>query len=160
MESIFDVIEKNNIRRLRDLIEKGINLNAVDDYGYSALHIASFKGLNEIALFLIDQGINLNLKDKNGQTALHYAALNNQFEIAKALLEKGADLSIADVYGNEPLWTAVFNDKGKNERLEIIKLFLEYKADKDHKNKVSKSPRDIVNIAGYNNLKAIMNNDG
>ena len=155
MEAFFKAIEKNDIAGIRKLIAEGIDLNMKDKNGYSALHIASFKQLETMALFLIDNDIDLNIRDKNGQTILHYVALNNQYEIAKALLKKSANLGIEDFHGNQPLWTAVFNDKGGNNRIEIIKLFLEYGADKDHKNNVSKSPKDIVNIAGYDNLKGL-----
>jgi ankyrin repeat protein len=61
------------------------------------LHIASFKELDEMAVFLIDNGIDVNVQDKNGQTILHYAALNNQLSIADAALNKGGSLSIEDV---------------------------------------------------------------
>lgn len=87
---------------------------------------------------------------------MHYAALNNQMDVAKAALEKNADLNIDDIYGNQPLWIAVFNDKGRNDRFEMVKLFVEYGADVNHKNKVGKSPKEIIAIAGYNNLKSLL----
>jgi uncharacterized protein len=106
-----------------------------------------------MALLLINQGIDVNIADKNGQTILHYTALNNQLDIAIAALNKGAKLSMEDIHGNQPLWTAVFNDKGRSERIEIIELFLKNGSDINHKNKVGKSPKDIVTVAGYDNLK-------
>jgi ankyrin repeat protein len=158
MPELFNAIERNDILKIRELIHKGIDINGINSHGHSALHIASFRGFNELALLLIDNGINVNLQDKNGQTILHYAALNNQLSLAKAALDKGASLTISDIHGNEPLWTAVFNDKGRNDRAEIIKLFLENGANANHKNKVDKSPKDIVIIAGYNNLKPLLGN--
>ena len=105
---------------------------------------------------LIDSGINLNLQNNEGITSLHCAAIYNNFSLADLLLRHGADLSIEDKYGNQPLWTATFNDKGRNERREMIKLFLKYGADVNHKNNVGKSPKDIVQIAGYKNLEDII----
>jgi len=155
-ETFFNLIEKNDLNAIKELIKAGGDINQINKYGYSALHIASFKGLEEMGILLTENGIELNAQDKNGQTALHYVALNNQLNFAKALLSKGGDLGIEDMHGNQPLWTAVFNDKGRNDRIEMVKLFLSHGADKDHKNKVGKSPIDIVNIAGYNNLKEVM----
>lgn len=157
MDLLFEAIEQNNSLKVKELVDSGIDINAKDKYGYSALHIASFKQLDQIATLLIDMGIDVNIQDKNGQTILHYAALNNQLNIAKAALNKGASLSIEDMHGNEPLWTAVFNDKGRNDRLEMIMLFLENGAAVDHKNRVGKTPKDIVAIAGYNNLRSLIN---
>jgi ankyrin repeat protein len=156
MELLFNAVEKNDLLKVKELISRGVNINSIDIYGYSALHVASSKELNDLALFLVDNNIDLNMQDKNGQTILHYVAEYNQLKLAKAALARGAKLSITDKHGNEPLWTAVFNDKGRNDRVEIIKLFLEYGANVDHKNKVDKSPRDIVMIAGYNNLKPLI----
>lgn len=156
MASFLNSVEENEISTVKQLLDSGTDINAKDKYGYSALHLASFKGLNEMAILLIDRGIDVNSKDKNGQTILHYAALNNQLAVANAALNKGASLGIEDAHGNEPLWTAVFNDKGRNDRIEIIELFLKHGADVNHKNKVGKSPKDIVTIAGYNNLKALI----
>lgn len=155
-ETFFDLVEKNDLSAVKELINAHWDISRMNKYGYSALHIASFKGLEEMGILLAENGVDLNAQDKNGQTALHYVALNNQLDLAKVLLNKGADLSVEDIHGNQPLWTAVFNDKGRNDRIEMVKLFLLHGANKDHKNKVSKSPIDIINIAGYNNLKAVM----
>ena len=123
MELFFKSVEENDLSTLKKILETGANINIKDRYGYSALHIASFKEFSDLDLLLIEKDIDTNIQDKNGQTILHYAALNNQLNIANAALSKGARLDIQDIYGNEPLWTAVFNDKGRNDRLEMIKLF-------------------------------------
>jgi len=125
-------------------------LKEVDSLGSSLLHIAIRQGNLDLAKFLIDNGIDVNMQDNNGDTALHYCAEHNQYEIAKYILEHGGKLAIADKYGNEPLWTAASNDKGKNVRAEIIKLFLDFGADKLHKNNVNKTPGDIA--VRYKNL--------
>jgi uncharacterized protein len=150
MKAIFKAIESNNLQDLKNVLAESVN--EIDNYGYSPLLYSSYKNFVEGAFLLVKAGANLSIKDRNGQTILHYVALNNQYELAELLLANGADLSIEDIYGNQPLWTAVFNDKGRNSRIEIIKLFLDYNADMHHLNKASKSPKDIVKIAGYANL--------
>jgi ankyrin repeat protein len=59
-------------------------------------------------------------------------------------LKQKGQLNISDNYGNQPLWTAVFNVKGKDDRLPLVELFLMYNADKNHKNKAGKSPLDFT----------------
>jgi uncharacterized protein len=156
MMSLFDAIYDYDFSMVKEIIKNNSDINQTNEYGYSALHIASSKGLEEIAIFLIEHGINVNLQDPNGQTVLHYAAVYNQLKLAKAALSNGGDLSIEDMHGNQPLWTAVFNDKGRNDRVEFVKMYIENGADENHKNKVAKSPKDIVMIASYNNLKLFM----
>ncbi len=140
-----------------DLIKTGCNINVKDKFGYSALHVASSNQLLELVKLLIRCNIDLDMQDKKGQTFLHYAATYNQIEEAIMTLKKGADITKEDIYGNQPLWTATFNDKGMNKRREIIKLFLDYGADLNHKNHAQRSPKDIVVIAGYNNLSHLFN---
>jgi ankyrin repeat protein len=156
MEPFFEFIESNDLAEMNRLLGNGADINAKDKYHYSGLHLATANGLTEMALLLISSGIDVNLKDKNGQTVLHYAALDNLIDIARAALARGADLSIQDIHGNQPLWTAVFNDKGRNQRVEMISLFIDHGADVHHKNRVGKSPKDIVSIAGYTNLSFLL----
>lgn len=156
MKLLFAAIESKHVEEAKSLISEVQNVNLLDTYGYSALHLSSFNGLTEVGIFLLEKGIDPNIQDKNGQTILHYCALYNQSELAKHALQKGAALSIQDVHGNQPLWTAVFNDKGRNDRIEIITMYLNAGADIDHKNKAGKSPKDIIIIAGYDNLKPLI----
>jgi len=156
IDTFFDLVEQDEIVRLRKLIQAGFDVNQKNKFGSSALHIAVVKDLLDLAKLLIDSGINLNMQDKEGKTSLHHVAEYNRIVLGKVLLDNGAGLSIQDKYGNQPLWTAVFNDKGRDDRIEIIKLFIKYGADINHKNAVGKSPKDIVTIAGYTNLVNIL----
>jgi uncharacterized protein len=156
INDFFDLVEQNEVKKVQELINNGIDINKKDKFGYSAIHTAMVKNLPGMAKILIDSGINLNLQNNEGITSLHCAAIYNNFSLADLLLRHGADLSIEDKYGNQPLWTATFNDKGRNERREMIKLFLKYGADVNHKNNVGKSSKDIVLIAGYKNLEDII----
>lgn len=156
MTPLFDAIDSNDFSKVKELIKDKADINQLNEYGYSVLHIASSKGLEDIAIFLIENGVNVNTQDVNGQTVLHYAAVYNQLQLAKSALSNNGNLGIEDVHGNQPLWTAVFNDKGRNDRVEFVKIYIDNGADIDHKNKANKSPKDIVIIAGYTNLKALM----
>ena len=156
MKHFFDFVEANKLSEVRNLANDGFDINVVDKFGYSALHIACADvNLVSMAELLIDLGINVNIQDAKGATALHYVAEYGQDYLAGLLLKKGADLSIQDKYGNQPLWTATFNDKGFGRRFGMIKLFLDNGADARHKNNVGKSPQDIVLIAGYKNLESL-----
>jgi hypothetical protein len=137
-------------------LDSHFNINTKDEFGYSALHRSVSRNSVSMGKFLIENGIDVNMQDKDGKTALHYVAEYDQTDLVGELLGKGANLSIEDKWGNQPLWTAIFNDKGRNARVDLINLFLQYGADLNHKNKVDKSPLDIVKIANYKNLEKIV----
>ena len=140
---LFDFIDTNDIEGLKQALSN-TPPTFVDQFGYSGLHIALSKGFDEIAELLIEAGIDLNFKDPKGQTALHYCAFYNKVEIAGLIIQRGGRLDIPDYYGNQPLWTAVFNDYGRGERIEIVELFINNGAQKEHKNNANRSPKDLV----------------
>ncbi len=152
---IFDLIENNDIEGLKKVLFN-THPNWVDQFGYSALHIAISKDYEEIAEILIKAGIDLNLKDPKGQSALHYCAFYNRPEMARLILQSGGRLDIQDDFGNEPLWTAVIRDKGFGRHTEIVKIFIEAGADKNHENNVKKTPFGLAKELEYDEVLAIM----
>ncbi|MHA4810381.1 ankyrin repeat domain-containing protein [Flavitalea flava] len=148
-ETIVDYAEKNNVEGILKLLEIGEDINQIE-YGRGALHSTTLLNSIEAAALLINRGINLNLQDKgSGATALHYSGVYNCLEISNYILTGGGRLDISDNYGNHPLWTAVFNVKGMEKRLPLVKLFLENGADKNHKNLAGRSPLDFSNQVKY-----------
>jgi len=81
-----------NADQLRELLkEEGVQVDAEDEEGRTALHFAVGYGEIECSKLLIDAGANVNLKDANQNTPLHYAAGYGQAESVKLLLDSGAD---------------------------------------------------------------------
>jgi ankyrin repeat protein len=152
-----DYAEKNNVEGLRDLLIVDENINQFV-YGRTALHSACVSNAKDAAKFLIDNGVNINLQDTlTGAVPLHYCAVYNYFEIANIILEHKGKLNIPDNHGNQPLWTAVFNVKGKDERLPLVELYLMHGANKNHKNNAGISPLDFASQVKYMPLLDLFN---
>jgi hypothetical protein len=64
--------EQNTIDAMTLLLAKGADVNAVNDNGESALHIAVTRG-DALVRFLVEKGAKLDLKDKSGRTPLDVA---------------------------------------------------------------------------------------
>src|SRR5690606_1547447 len=127
----------------------------VDKFGYSVLHIALSKGFDDIAMELINGGVDTNLQDSKGQTALHYCAFYNKAKIAKNILSHGGRLDVEDKFGNQPLWTAIINDKGFGNRVELVELFISAGANPNHKNKTGGTPLKIAEDFEYDAVFAL-----
>jgi ankyrin repeat protein len=88
----------NSMTEVFQLLDAGANPNAMDQFGYTPLHIAN---TSEIVDLLCNAGANINGSDRWGNTPLREAisAYYPNIEVIKALLRQGADKDIPDARG-------------------------------------------------------------
>ena len=93
------------VETARYLLDRGADVNAVGEFGWTPLHNAAYQGLTDVIELLIDRGAKTETKDKLGQTPLSIslAILTKEAgakrlqiprryrgEVAQVLLKKGA----------------------------------------------------------------------
>jgi ankyrin repeat protein len=118
------------IEEAKRLIAEGADLEAKEpSHGRNALHLAIWRGSNEIALAIIEAGADLEAKDNAGYTPLVAAAQFGRQTIVKALVASGAD-----VHARNPMTNGTVLHLGAGLGSDIIKLFL--------KNGISVDSRD------------------
>jgi ankyrin repeat protein len=79
---IFEAVRRGNIARIIELLESGIDVNSVDHWQRTLLHIAADEGHKEVVELLVGrEGINVNKSNP-----LAAAVGNNHLEIARLLL--------------------------------------------------------------------------
>jgi hypothetical protein len=81
------------------LIQKGANLNAQDEHGFTALTWASWSGLTKTAQRLIELGADITLADNRGNTPLMMAAQRGHTAIVEQLIARGASRMATTVEG-------------------------------------------------------------
>jgi len=52
------------------LVARGADVNAAGQYGWTALHAATYQGMNDLIEYLVSKGANIDQKDEFGQTPL------------------------------------------------------------------------------------------
>jgi ankyrin repeat protein len=142
------------------LADAGADVDAVDDFGESALFDVVRTGRLSTVEALISKGANVNLANKSGMTPLMFAMDN--LEIAQMLVSKGANVNASDrlgvtalmdasVYGNAAAVKFLLSNnasinaqdrKGDTAlmismvfaRCDVMEILLKAGADKDIKN--------------------------
>ena len=77
---------------VRELLDRGANLQSVGSSEWTALHFAARGGHYPVATLLLDRGVDLHALDDLRCTALHIACFNDHLDCAVLMLSRGSDL--------------------------------------------------------------------
>ena len=108
-----------NLEAVRLLLKRGVDVNATNILGFSALEVASSNGHLKVVRLLLDAGAEINAKSSMGTTPLIGASYNGLLEVVKLLLNRGADINAKDRLGNTALRAASYKDHA--EIVEFLK---------------------------------------
>lgn len=142
-EKLLKYVYRKKFEKIKKIVEKGANINAIDEEGRTALMYAvlSMDADTKMVEFLISLGIDYKIADSQGWTALHFAVRDQKEQIVSKLLEYDIGIDVVDSQGNTPLWRCVMN---KTPNINIINSLLNKGANPDKKNNHYVSPIDIV----------------
>ena len=110
---------------VKEKLKQGVQVDAVDTEGHTALIFAAFNGHSDIVLDLLNAGAVIDLRDVMGRTALMYGSTGPFPETVKILLDKGADPNVVD---SDEHFTSLMHAAAEGN-LEVLKLLLSYGAD-------------------------------
>merc|ERR1712080_150942 len=121
--------KKGNLADVRQLVERGVNVNGKDSFGYSALHEAASRGHLEVVKYLHSQGADILTHDNGLTTPLWLAAYKGNLPMVEYLADNGAPLDTPRAwFGLFPLNAAA--DQGN---VDVVRFLIERGADVDKK---------------------------
>ena len=125
-----DLARRGNTAGLRALLDRGADVDARNDDGWTALMYAAYKGHTACLTLLLNNRADVNLQRNGGWTALMSTAWNGHDACMKMLLDRGADVNVADNDGRTALmWAACYGhdaclaillDRGADVNLQNI----------------------------------------
>ena len=90
------------------LISLGIDVNAVDNNGWTALYYSACYGGKEEAEALLSAGAFIDARNgEYNRTSLHVAVIENNTDVALYLISKGADVNSKDSGNFTPVYNAI-----------------------------------------------------
>ncbi|GLC46083.1 hypothetical protein PLESTM_001823500 [Pleodorina starrii] len=108
--AILGLARDNKADELRKLVSEGdVHVDAANEFGQTALHVASLWGNQDAIKVLIELGANVNITNSRGSTPLHFAASakRDPLTVCQLLLDAGADTEAVDMMGRQPYEMAV-----------------------------------------------------
>lgn len=94
-------------QRIRFLVGKGANINALDRQGTAPIHMAARSRKPEMIELLLDLGASIDQKDKDGFTALALASLRDHVPSIELLTSRDADPEVRPLGGVTLLSVAI-----------------------------------------------------
>ena len=122
MNKLHELIQKEETKNIKVLIENGVDINARDFFDETPLHWAVNLELIEIIELLINKGADVNKVDYYGQTPIRWLSSHNK-NIVKMLLEYGIDPNIKDNDGR-----TILDDAYEENFTDAIELLISFGA--------------------------------
>jgi Ankyrin repeats (3 copies) len=113
-----------SIEQIKILIKGGVNVNAKDYYGNTALHDACNHDKVEIVRVLLEAKSDPNALQSNNWTPLHCACYDGFASVTELLIEYGASLNELNNYEKTPLMMASMRG-----HTEIVRMLVNARAD-------------------------------
>ena len=115
-------IKGGNIETIKYLIERGAEINYINNLEISPLHLAVRKNRFDIVSALVDFGALLNIRGKFGETPIFDAVGEGNAKMVEALHLNGALINVKNNKGDTPLLVAVKSPKSQDCALTLLSL--------------------------------------
>jgi len=118
-EKFLTYAQEGNVSDVESFLRTGMNPNAKDKHGNTALMLATLKGHKNVIQALLENGADANAGDNYGRTALSAASEFGHTEIIQILLDKGADINVEGNFGKTAIMRATA--RGHADIIRLLK---------------------------------------
>jgi ankyrin repeat protein len=140
-------VDNGHVASLETLLRKGADIEASDENGNRALHIAALKGCTEVVETLLRSGADKEAPCETGDRPLHLATHQGHLATVDALLKSGAQIHANGHGMYSPLHYAA-----NGGHIEIVELLLRNGANTLAMNQAGQLPVDLAKIHGHDHV--------
>ncbi|TWT95440.1 ankyrin repeat domain-containing protein [Neorhodopirellula pilleata] len=135
--------------------QEGVEINAADPQGRTALQLAAFDGHLETVKWLIAEKADINHRDQFGRTALMYASTGDNLATVEALLAAGAEVNLVD---KEESFTALMFAAAEGQEA-IVRRLLDSDADPTMSDADGETASDFAKANGHAKVLELLSED-
>lgn len=117
-EEFLKAVAWDDIEKINAALDKGADIDAINELGYTSLAESSMHNYTEIVDALLKRGANPNIQCKGGQTAIILASVLGHIDTVRVLIHYNADTNIRDDGNNTALDIA--NDRGYDDVAKVL----------------------------------------
>jgi ankyrin repeat protein len=148
-DDFFIAVKQDNVAAVRQLAQRGFDLNTLNTEGEHALFLAIRDDAPGVAAFLVGQPkVNVEARTAQGESPLMMAAIKGQLELASRLIARQAEVNKP---GWAPLHYAVSRDTDNSTAM--VRLLLEHHAYIDAESPNGTTP--LMMAAHYGSPEAV-----
>lgn len=115
---IIKAVNSNNYNLVKELLEKGADVNIQDERDRSLLMTAVYNNNYDISKLLIENKADINKQDDMKNNPFLYSGAEGYLDILKLLAKAGADTKITNRYGGVALIPA--SERGHTETVKYL----------------------------------------
>lgn len=123
-DDFFIAVKQDNVATVRQLAQRGFDLNTLNAEGEHALFLAIRDDAPGVAAFLVGQPkVNVEVRTAQGESPLMMASIKGQLELASRLIARKAEV-------NKPGWTPLHYavSRDTDTSTAMVRLLLEHHA--------------------------------
>lgn len=123
-DDFFSAVKRDDVAAVRQLAERGFDLNTLNEAGEHALFLALRDEAPAVSTFLLTQAkVQVEARTSRDESPLMMAALKGRLEVARRLIERKAEV-------NKPGWTPLHYAATNSDASSVpmVRLLLEHHA--------------------------------
>lgn len=152
----FSAVKRNDASALRQLAQRGFDLNTRNEQGDHALFLALRDDAPDVSNFLLGQpSVQVEVRTNQGESPLMMAALKGRLELARRLIERKAEV-------NKPGWTPLHYAATNADAvsLPMTRLLLEHHAYIDAESPNGSTPLMMAAHYGHPSVVKLLLEEG
>lgn len=163
VDHLFKAVMDNDVKRVQELLTKGINTNVGNDNNMTPLALAARLGRKEISALLLEAGADPNVQSKmniylgeDGMTPLLWTVKSGDAQTLEWMIEKGGGVNKTSLVEDSPLIYA-----SRNGKMDIVELLIENGASLNYKNHFTENTALVEAVlAGHSHIMEYLLDEG